>query len=77
MAISIVCVREIVDYGVVTRVPRMPAFIRGVTNLRGTIVPVVDLALRLGSHARATRVDLLPAEPEPEALPEPEPEAAG
>ncbi len=48
LAISIVCVREIVDYGVVTRVPRMPACVRGVTNLRGTIVPIVDLAVRLG-----------------------------
>lgn len=48
LAISILHVREIVEYGLVTRVPLMPKSIRGVTNLRGSIVPVVDLAVRLG-----------------------------
>ncbi|HEY5999040.1 MAG TPA: chemotaxis protein CheW, partial [bacterium] len=36
------------DFTQVTRVPRMPAFMRGVINLRGSVVPVVDLRLRFG-----------------------------
>src|SRR5688572_3410248 len=45
-AISLLRIREVISYGVVTRVPGMPAQIRGVTNLRGNVVPVVDLALK-------------------------------
>ncbi len=45
-AISILRVREIIEYDTVTRVPNMPASIRGVINLRGAVVPVVDLGLR-------------------------------
>jgi len=45
-AINILNIREIVDYGNITRVPMMPEFIAGVINLRGSVVPVVDLALR-------------------------------
>lgn len=48
MAIPIVCVREIIEYGQLTVVPLMPAYIKGVLNLRGHVVPVIDLALRLG-----------------------------
>ncbi len=44
--IDILNIREIIDYGNITRVPMMPAFIAGVINLRGSVVPVVDLALR-------------------------------
>ena len=47
-AISILSVREIIDFGTVTRVPRTPQFIRGVINLRGSVVPVIDLASKLG-----------------------------
>ncbi len=43
-AIAVLRVREIIEYEVVTRVPATPAFIRGVINLRGSVVPVVDLA---------------------------------
>jgi purine-binding chemotaxis protein CheW len=39
-------VREIIEYGVLTRVPMLPAWIRGVINLRGNVVPVVDLAVK-------------------------------
>lgn len=49
--VSILGVREILEYGVVTRVPRAPAYIRGVMNLRGRVVPLVDLAVRLGLPA--------------------------
>ncbi|MFO1369617.1 MAG: chemotaxis protein CheW [Marinagarivorans sp.] len=40
--------REIIEYGGITSVPLMPNFLRGVINLRGEVVPVIDLAVRLG-----------------------------
>lgn len=45
-AIGILHVKEILEYGSVTTVPMMPAFVRGVINLRGAVVPVIDLAVR-------------------------------
>ena len=50
-AISIVKVTEIVEYEAVTTVPNTPMWIRGVTNLRGRVVPVVDLAVKFGLPA--------------------------
>lgn len=47
-ALGIAKVREVLDFTTVTRVPRMPAFIRGVINLRGSVVPVVDMRLKFG-----------------------------
>jgi len=47
-AISIVRIKEIIQYGQLTEVPRMPDFIRGVINLRGAVVPVIDLSARFG-----------------------------
>ena len=47
-AIDILRVREIVEYQTVTRVPTAPAWIRGVVNLRGSVVPALDLAVKLG-----------------------------
>src|SRR5580692_3843175 len=47
-AISIVKISEIVEYEAVTTVPNTPVWIRGVTNLRGRVVPVVDLAVKFG-----------------------------
>lgn len=47
-AVGILRVREIIEYDTVTRVPHMPTSIRGVLNLRGAVVPVVDLAVRFG-----------------------------
>jgi purine-binding chemotaxis protein CheW len=47
-AVSILRVREIIEHDTVTRVPNMPPSIRGVINLRGAVVPVVDLAVRFG-----------------------------
>jgi purine-binding chemotaxis protein CheW len=47
-ALAIKKVREIVEYGALTKVPRTPAAIRGVINLRGNVVPVIDLALLFG-----------------------------
>lgn len=47
-AIGILHIKEILEYGSLTPVPLMPAFIRGVINLRGAVVPVIDLAARFG-----------------------------
>lgn len=47
-AIGILNIKEIIEYGSLTEVPMMPAFIRGVINLRGAVVPVVDLSTRFG-----------------------------
>lgn len=47
-AISILVVKEIIEYGNLTAVPMMPDFIRGVINLRGQVLPVVDLSARFG-----------------------------
>jgi len=44
-------VREILPYRDLTTVPLVPALIRGVINLRGAVVPVIDLAVRLGRTA--------------------------
>jgi len=41
-------VREILDYTKITKVPQTPDFMRGVINLRGSVVPVVDLRLKFG-----------------------------
>lgn len=47
-AIGILTIKEILEYASLTQVPLMPAFIRGVMNLRGAVVPVIDLAVRFG-----------------------------
>lgn len=52
-AIRILAVREILTYGDITAVPKAPAWMRGVINVRGSVVPVVDLAMKLGFEATA------------------------
>lgn len=47
-AVGILNVKEIIEFGHLTEIPMMPAFIRGVINLRGAVVPVIDLAARFG-----------------------------
>ncbi|MEI7429806.1 MAG: chemotaxis protein CheW [Betaproteobacteria bacterium] len=47
-AVGILNVKEIIEYGQLTEIPMMPAFIRGVINLRGSVVPVIDLSARFG-----------------------------
>lgn len=47
-AIGILSVKEIIEYGGLTQVPMMPDSVRGVINLRGAVVPVMDLAARCG-----------------------------
>jgi|SRR5688572_26166738 purine-binding chemotaxis protein CheW len=46
--VAILNVQEIKGYAPVTPIPNTPSWVRGVMNLRGTIVPVIDLRLRLG-----------------------------
>ena len=50
-AVGILNVKEIIEYGHLTEIPMMPAFIRGVINLRGAVVPVIDLSVRFGRPA--------------------------
>jgi len=47
-AMGILAIKEIIEFGSLTPVPMMPACVRGVINLRGRVVPVVDLAVRFG-----------------------------
>jgi purine-binding chemotaxis protein CheW len=47
-AMEISSVREIIQYGAMTTVPLMPDFVRGVINLRGSVVPVIDMKSRFG-----------------------------
>jgi purine-binding chemotaxis protein CheW len=47
-ATDIARVREVLEYSQVTKVPRTPDYMRGVINLRGHVVPVLDLKLRFG-----------------------------
>ncbi|ABQ27158.1 chemotaxis protein CheW [Geotalea uraniireducens] len=47
-ALDIGKVREVLDFSSVTKVPQMPEFMRGVINLRGNVVPVVDMRLKFG-----------------------------
>lgn len=50
-AIGILRVKEIIPYGTLTKVPHTPASIRGVINLRGSVVPVIDMACKFGLAA--------------------------
>ncbi len=47
-ALDVSRIREVLDQTELTRVPRMPPFMRGVLNLRGSVVPVVDMRVRFG-----------------------------
>jgi purine-binding chemotaxis protein CheW len=47
-ALDISKVREVLDFTTITKVPKTPEFMRGVINLRGSVVPVVDLRLKFG-----------------------------
>jgi purine-binding chemotaxis protein CheW len=47
-AIPISAIKEIIEYRQPTDVPMMPPYIRGVINLRGRVVPVIDMAVRFG-----------------------------
>jgi len=47
-AVEVAKVREILDFAAITKVPQTPDFLRGVINLRGSVVPVVDIKLKFG-----------------------------
>jgi len=47
-AVDVAKVREILDFVTITKVPQTPDFMRGVINLRGSVVPVVDMKLKFG-----------------------------
>ncbi|MEQ8224424.1 MAG: chemotaxis protein CheW, partial [Candidatus Eremiobacterota bacterium] len=47
-ALDISKVREVLDYTKITRVPQMPEFMLGVINLRGSVVPVIDMRTKFG-----------------------------
>ncbi len=65
-AIAIMNIKEIIEYGNLTEVPMMPEFIRGVINLRGSVVPVIDLSARFGRRvteiSRRTCIVIIEAE---------------
>jgi purine-binding chemotaxis protein CheW len=58
--VEIAGVHEIIRLQAITRVPRAPAFVEGIINLRGKVIPVVDLRRRFGlpkaTHTRASRI---------------------
>jgi len=56
-ALEIGQVREVLDFSPITRVPRLPTFMRGVINLRGAVVPVVDLRVKFGMPAAERTVN--------------------
>ncbi|HTS25149.1 MAG TPA: chemotaxis protein CheW [Bryobacteraceae bacterium] len=56
-ALDVATVREVLDFTTVTRIPRTPEFMRGVINLRGSVVPVVDLRLAFGMSATEKTVN--------------------
>jgi purine-binding chemotaxis protein CheW len=56
-ALGIAQVREVLDFTTVTRIPDMPEFMLGVINLRGSVVPVVDMRLKFGLSPSETRTN--------------------
>ncbi len=56
-ALDVAQVREILDITAITKVPRSPDFMRGVINVRGSVVPVVDLRLKFGMPRTEQTVD--------------------
>jgi purine-binding chemotaxis protein CheW len=56
-ALDVGKVREILDYTNITKVPQTPEFMKGVINLRGSVVPVVDMGLKFGIAPQAKTVD--------------------
>ena len=55
--VDVAKVREILELTTITRMPQMPEYVSGVINLRGSVVPVIDLKLKLGMPATARTVN--------------------
>ncbi|WP_394222888.1 chemotaxis protein CheW [Alteromonas gracilis] len=56
-AIGIDSIQEVIEYKNVTRVPRSPEFMQGVINLRGQVIPVVDLRVLFSMHVSEVTLD--------------------
>ncbi|MDQ5985203.1 MAG: Chemotaxis protein CheW [Syntrophus sp. SKADARSKE-3] len=56
-AVDVAKVREILDYTPATKVPNTPEFMRGVINVRGNVVPVMDMRLKFGLSSTEKTVD--------------------
>jgi len=56
-AVDVARVREILEMPTITKVPQVPDFMRGVINLRGCVVPVIDLRLKFGMEGTAQTVN--------------------
>lgn len=56
-ALDVATVREVLDFTTIAKIPRTPEFMRGVINLRGSVVPVVDLRLAFGMSATEKTVN--------------------
>lgn len=56
-AVDVTKAREVLEFTSITRVPRTPDFMRGVINLRGSVVPVCDLRLKFGLGATEKTID--------------------
>ena len=57
LALDVSRVREVLDLCAITRVPRTPEFMRGVINLRGTVIPVIDLRHKFGMSKTESTID--------------------
>lgn len=57
LALDVSRVREVLDLCPITRVPRTPEFMRGVINLRGTVIPVMDLRQKFGMSATESTIE--------------------
>ena len=56
-AVDVAQVREVLEFTKITKVPRTPEFMRGVINVRGSVVPVVDMRLKFGMSKIENTVD--------------------
>lgn len=58
-AIDVSQVREILNYMTITKMPQMPDFMKGVINLRGSVVPVIDMRKKFGLEAKEADKDMV------------------
>ncbi|OQY34242.1 MAG: chemotaxis protein CheW [Spirochaetaceae bacterium 4572_59] len=56
-ALKVINVKEVLEFTTVSKVPRMPDFMRGIINLRGSVVPVVDLKMKFGMGETEKAID--------------------
>lgn len=56
-AINVINIREVLEFQTVSRVPRMPDYMRGIINLRGSVVPVLDLKMKFGLGSTDKSID--------------------